>query len=78
VTAGEVGRGGDLHGDIHEFKGGRTVQFALPNGEKYFVCAYGNRYQHTWAMKLDENLSQCKLIVLDKKRDSVTARLTCK
>lgn len=78
VTAGDVDGGGDLQGDIREFKGGRTVDFALPAGQKHFVCVYGKRYEHKWSTKLDENFSQCQLVVKDKVRGNATAKLTCR
>jgi hypothetical protein len=78
VTAGNVDGGGDLQGDIREFKGGRTVDFALPTGQKHFVCVYGKRYEYKWSTKLDENASQCKLVVKDKAQGDVTAKLTCR
>lgn len=78
VTAGDVDGGGDLQGDIREFKGGRTVDFALPTGQKHFVCVYGKRYEHKWSIKLDDNFSQCRLVVKDKVRENVTAKLTCR
>jgi hypothetical protein len=78
VTAGDVDDGGDLQGDIREFKGGRTVEFALPSGQKHFVCVYGKHYEHKWSTKLDENFSQCKLIIKGKVRKNVTAKLTCR
>lgn len=67
-----------MHGDIHELKGKRTVDFVLPNGQKYLVCTYGKHYEHQWATKLDDSRKQCRLVVVHKKRDSVTATLTCK
>lgn len=78
VTAGDVDGGGDLQGDIREFKDGRTVDFVLPTGQKHFVCVYGKRYEYKWSTKLDDNFSQCKLVVKDKVRENVTATLTCR
>lgn len=78
VTAGDVDGGGDLQGDIREFKGGRTVDFALPTGQKHFVCVYGKRYEYKWSTKLDENFSQCQLVVKNNARGIVTAKLTCR
>jgi len=76
VTAGMVNGGSDLHGSIKKVKGGRIVEYRMPDGQKWFVCYYGGDI--AWWEELDSKVSLCKLEVKKNSEGMMDATLICK
>lgn len=77
LTIGAVNNGTELRGDIKKVKGGRTVEYHMTDGPKWFVCHYGRDV--AWWEELDNKVSRCKLEIKNKNSEGMMdATLTCK